>query len=142
MRTVLGTGSTAFYAIERIGQKLRNGELSNIVCIPSSERKKKQALGLDIPLTTLDETSKLDISIDGADDVDLQCNLIKGAGGVPISPIYALVACIRQFTYTRRLAAAGQDGLPTDSIRAVPLYRGRVEAVSVIRQPARRSAAG
>ena len=76
-----GTGSTAYYAIERIGQKLRSGEISGIKCIPSSERTKTQALGLDIPLTTLDETARLDVSIDGADDVDLNCNLIKGAGG-------------------------------------------------------------
>jgi len=77
----LGTGSTAFHAIERIGQKIQSGELVNMNCIPSSERTRQQALGLGIPLTSLDVTSRLDLSIDGADDVDLKLNLIKGAGG-------------------------------------------------------------
>ena len=77
----LGTGSTAYYMTERIGQKLKSGELQNIICIPSSERTKEQAMQLGIPLTTLSEKSRLDISIDGADDVDRNLNLIKGAGG-------------------------------------------------------------
>lgn len=77
----LGTGSTAFHAIERIGQKYKSGELTNIECIPSSERTKQQALSLGLPLVTLNEKSKLDISIDGADDVDPLLNLVKGAGG-------------------------------------------------------------
>jgi ribose 5-phosphate isomerase A len=97
-RRCTGTGSTAYYAIERIGQKLRNGELSNLKCIPSSERTKKQALGLDIPLTTLDETSRLDVSIDGADDVDLNCNLIKGAGGEPM-PYIRMYVCMNVLIY-------------------------------------------
>lgn len=77
----LGTGSTAYYAVERVGQKLKSGELKNIICIPTSERTKEQAQSLGIPLTTLNEKSKLDVAIDGADDVDKGLNLIKGGGG-------------------------------------------------------------
>ncbi len=77
----LGTGSTAYYAVERVGQKLKSGELKNIICIPTSERTKDQATSLGIPLTTLNEKSKLDVAIDGADDVDKGLNLIKGGGG-------------------------------------------------------------
>lgn len=74
----LGTGSTAYFAVERVGQKLKSGELSNIVCIPTSERTKEQALSLGIPLVTLNERSRLDVAIDGADDVDPNLCLVKG----------------------------------------------------------------
>ena len=77
----LGTGSTAFFAVERVGMKLKSGELKDIICIPTSERTKEQALSLGIPLVTLNEKSRLDVSIDGADDVDPQLCLIKGGGG-------------------------------------------------------------
>jgi len=77
----LGTGSTAFYAVERVGQKLKSGELTNVICIPTSEKTKMQALSLDIPLVTLNEKSRLDVSIDGADDVDPGLCLVKGGGG-------------------------------------------------------------
>jgi len=77
----LGTGSTAYFAVERVGQKLKSGELKNVICIPTSERTKEQALSLDIPLVTLNEKSRLDVAIDGADDVDPNLCLIKGGGG-------------------------------------------------------------
>ena len=81
MAVGLGTGSTAYWAVERIGQKIKSGELTNLVCVPSSEKTKLQAESLGIPLVTLNEESRLDISIDGADDVDPYLNLVKGAGG-------------------------------------------------------------
>eukprot|EP01040_Poterioochromonas_malhamensis_P009217 gene9217-10005_t len=77
----LGTGSTAYYAVERVGQKLQSGELKNILCIPTSEKTRQQAESLKIPLVTLNERSHLDVAIDGADDVDLHGALIKGGGG-------------------------------------------------------------
>lgn len=77
----LGTGSTAYYAVERVGQKLTSGTLKDIVCVPTSERTKEQANSLGIPLCTLNEQSMLDVAIDGADDVDLSLCLIKGGGG-------------------------------------------------------------
>ena len=77
----LGTGSTAYYAVERLGQKLKSGELKDIVAIPTSIRTKEQAESLNIPLVTLDTHSKLDVAIDGADNVDPGFNLVKGGGG-------------------------------------------------------------
>lgn len=77
----LGTGSTAYYAVERVGQKLKSGELKDIVAIPTSIRTKEQAEELGIPLVTLDTHSKLDVAIDGADHVDPELNLTKGGGG-------------------------------------------------------------
>uniref|UniRef100_A0A7S2V0Q9 ribose-5-phosphate isomerase n=1 Tax=Fibrocapsa japonica TaxID=94617 RepID=A0A7S2V0Q9_9STRA len=77
----LGTGSTAYYAVERVGQLLKDGTLKDIVAIPTSIRTKEQAEELGIPLVTLDTHSKLDVAIDGADEVDPDLNLVKGGGG-------------------------------------------------------------
>jgi len=77
----LGTGSTAKYAVERLGQKLASGELKDILAIPTSVRTKEQAESLGIPLTTLDEHSELDVVIDGADNIDPAFNMVKGGGG-------------------------------------------------------------
>merc|ERR1712157_82372 len=77
----LGTGSTAYYAVERVGEKLKSGELKDILAIPTSVRTKEQAESLGIPLVTLDTHSKLDVAIDGADEVDPDLNLVKGGGG-------------------------------------------------------------
>lgn len=77
----LGTGSTAFYAVERLGNKLAAGDLKNVVAIPTSVRTKEQAEGLGIPLVSLDTHPVLDVAIDGADEVDSALNLVKGRGG-------------------------------------------------------------
>jgi len=80
----LGTGSTAYFAVERLGQKLKAGELTGIRAIPTSVRTEEQARSLGIPLITLDDLpsgAKLDVAIDGADAVDPALNLIKGGGG-------------------------------------------------------------
>ncbi|CAN0163219.1 unnamed protein product [Ectocarpus fasciculatus] len=77
----LGTGSTAAFAVERLGELLKSGELKDIVAIPTSIRTKEQAESLDIPLVTLDTHSVLDVAIDGADEVDPDLNLVKGRGG-------------------------------------------------------------
>jgi ribose 5-phosphate isomerase A len=77
----LGTGSTAYFAVERVGMKLKSGELTDVICIPTSVRTKEQAESLGIPLVTLDTHSKLDVAIDGADHVDPSLCMTKGGGG-------------------------------------------------------------
>merc|ERR1719484_196034 len=77
----LGTGSTAYFAVERVGMLLKEGKLKDIVAIPTSVRTKEQAEELGIPLVTLDTHSELDVAIDGADEVDPDLNLVKGGGG-------------------------------------------------------------
>eukprot|EP00919_Chromeraceae_sp_WS-2016_P081368 GHVR01192231.1.p1 GENE.GHVR01192231.1~~GHVR01192231.1.p1 ORF type:complete len:241 (+),score=66.98 GHVR01192231.1:76-798(+) len=78
----LGTGSTSFYAIERIGQKLSSGELKDIVCLATSTGTHTQAHELNIPLVDLDDRCDIDIAIDGADEVTpITLNCIKGRGG-------------------------------------------------------------
>jgi len=77
----LGHGSTTAFAIERIGERVRSGELRDILCIPCSREVGHHAARLQIPLTTLDAHPTIDLTIDGADEVDPQLNLIKGGGG-------------------------------------------------------------
>jgi ribose 5-phosphate isomerase A len=77
----LGTGSTTEHAVKRIAKRLKAGELKNIVGIPSSVRTEKLAQELNIPLVGFDIHPQIDITIDGADEVDPDLNLIKGGGG-------------------------------------------------------------
>jgi ribose 5-phosphate isomerase A len=77
----LGTGSTAAYAIDEIGRRLRDGTLRDLVGIPTSLASEARARGLGIPLTTLERHARVDVTIDGADEVDPERRLIKGAGG-------------------------------------------------------------
>jgi ribose 5-phosphate isomerase A len=76
----LGTGSTTAFAIQFIGERLKSGELTDIKGIPTSFQASVLAKQHGIPLTTLDEAPRIDIAIDGADEVDPQQNLIKGGG--------------------------------------------------------------
>jgi ribose 5-phosphate isomerase A len=76
----LGSGSTAAFAVSALGRRVREG--LRIVGIPTSERTAAQARALGIPLSTLEEQAQVDITIDGADEVEEgTLNLIKGRGG-------------------------------------------------------------
>jgi len=75
----LGTGSTVEYALKKIGKMVNEG--LKIKGIPTSFRTKKTANEEKIPLTTLEENPNIDLTIDGADEVDSQLRLIKGGGG-------------------------------------------------------------
>ena len=77
----LGHGSTAIFAVRAIAAQLATGELKDIVAIPCSRQTEADARALGIPLTTLEETSIIDLTIDGADEVDPALNLMKGGGG-------------------------------------------------------------
>lgn len=76
----LGTGSTVFYFLERLGERIRNEGLS-VRGIPTSIQTEEQAREVGIPLTTFDEIQELDFCVDGADEIDYELNMIKGGGG-------------------------------------------------------------
>jgi ribose 5-phosphate isomerase A len=77
----LGTGSTTAFAVIGIGERIKSGDLKNIVGIPTSIRTETLAREWDIPLCRLDDQPTIDVTIDGADEVDPDLNLIKGGGG-------------------------------------------------------------
>src|SRR5262249_35580039 len=79
MKLGLGTGSTARHFVELLGERVRAG--LTVVGVPTSETTRTQAEGCGIKLTTLDEIDRLDLTVDGADEVDPALDLIKGGGG-------------------------------------------------------------
>jgi ribose 5-phosphate isomerase A len=81
MTVGLGTGSTAIFAIRRIAALLKSGELKDIVGFATSHASRAAAEDLNIPMLTEDLPRDIDVTIDGADEVDPQFNLVKGGGG-------------------------------------------------------------
>jgi ribose 5-phosphate isomerase A len=79
MKLGLGTGSTAKHFVELLGEKVRGG--LRVIGVPTSEATRAQAQAAGVPLTTLDDIDRLDLTIDGADEIDPKLNLIKGGGG-------------------------------------------------------------
>ena len=77
----LGFGSTAIHALRAIGDSIREGTLKDVTGIPTAESIAVAARDAGIPLTTLEESPVINITIDGADEVDPDINLIKGGGG-------------------------------------------------------------
>mgnify|MGYP001295832886 CR=1 FL=1 len=76
----LGTGSTAYFFVEEIGRRIKEEGLS-VVGVTTSSQTTKQAEGLGIPLKAVDDIDSIDVTVDGADEVDPQLNGIKGGGG-------------------------------------------------------------
>jgi ribose 5-phosphate isomerase A len=77
----LGEGSTAVFAVRRLAELLHRGQLHDVLGIPCSRAVAATARQLGIPLTTLEDCAAIDLTIDGADEVDPDLNLIKGGGG-------------------------------------------------------------
>ncbi|MFY9681264.1 MAG: ribose-5-phosphate isomerase RpiA [Candidatus Sulfotelmatobacter sp.] len=127
----LGTGSTAAYFIQLLGEQVKNG--LKIRGIPSSERSREQAAGLGIPLTTLDECQEIDVTVDGADEVDPQLRLIKGGGGALLrekivasaTKNYVIIA-----DETKRVPVLGRFPLPVEVIKfAQAVVKKKIEAL-------------
>ncbi|ETN19536.1 ribose 5-phosphate isomerase A [Phytophthora nicotianae P10297] len=77
----VGSGSTVVYAAERLGELVKEKKLTDIKCIPTSFQAKQLIAQHKLTLSSLDENPVIDVTIDGADEVDLQLNCIKGGGG-------------------------------------------------------------
>jgi len=113
----LGTGSTAAYALQFLGERVQAG--LKIKGIPTSVRTKELAAGLGIPLTTLDEFQQIDITIDGADEIDPELRLIKGGGGALLRE--KIVASVtRQFVViadsSKQVTSLGKFPVPVEVI--------------------------
>lgn len=79
MTVGLGTGSTVYWLIQKLGKRVSEG--LKVKCIPTSIHTERLAMNLEIPIVTFNEIDKIDIAIDGADEVDKDLNVIKGGGG-------------------------------------------------------------
>lgn len=92
----LGAGTTSLYAVQRIGDLLRSGELSDIVGVPTSEDTAAEARRFRIPITTLEKNPVVDLTIDGADEVAPNLDLIKGGGGALLREKIVAQASVRE----------------------------------------------
>jgi ribose 5-phosphate isomerase A len=114
----LGTGSTAAYFIQLLSHQVKKG--LRIRGIPSSDRSREQAASLGIPLTTLDECQQIDVTVDGADEVDPKLRLIKGGGGALLRE-KIVASATRQFVIvadaTKRVPVLGKFPLPVEVIK-------------------------
>ena len=118
MRLGLGTGSTARHFVDLLGEAVKNG--LDVVGVPTSEATRKQAISLGIPLSTLDQLVELDLTIDGADEIDADLNLIKGGGGAHLREkivASASKAMIVIADTTKVVGALGRFPLPVEIVR-------------------------
>jgi ribose 5-phosphate isomerase A len=89
----LGSGTTVAFAIKQIGELLAADEIYDIYGVPTSIQTTFEAIKAKIPLTTLDEHPQLDLGIDGADQLDVKLNAIKGGGGALMREKIVAAAC-------------------------------------------------
>ena len=118
MRLGLGTGSTAAHFVDLLGERVKAG--LDVLCVPTSEATRAQAAALGIPLTTLDETPELDLTVDGADEIDNELRLIKGGGGALLREKIVAAASSRLVIIAdagKRVAKLGAFALPVEVVR-------------------------
>src|SRR6478752_10881111 len=117
MRLGLGTGSTAKHFVELVGERVRAG--LDVVAVPTSEATLADAKRCGIALTTLDDTPQLDLTVDGADEIDPDLNLVKGGGGALLREKIVAAASERMIVIadeTKWVARLGRFPLPIEVI--------------------------
>jgi len=117
MQLGLGTGSTAKHFVELLGERVRTG--LKVIGVPTSEATRLDAMRCGVPLTTLDEIDHLDITIDGADEIDPALNLIKGGGGALLREKIVAAASDRMIVIadeTKWVPTLGRFPLPIEVI--------------------------
>lgn len=117
MRLGIGTGSTAEEFVKLLAERVARG--LDIVGVPTSERTAKLATGLGIRLTNLDDTPRLDLTVDGADEFDSALRLVKGGGGALLREKIVATASDRMIVIadaSKQVAALGAFPLPIEVI--------------------------
>lgn len=118
MKLGLGTGTTAEKLVEVLAPKVKAG--LDIICTATSEATEAQAQALGIPMTTLDEEPFLDLTIDGADQLDEELRLIKGGGGALLREKIVATASGRMIViadHTKRVKTLGAHPLPLEVVQ-------------------------
>ncbi|BBU60257.1 ribose-5-phosphate isomerase A [Methylosinus sp. C49] len=112
MRLGLGTGSTAAHFVDLLGAKVKAG--LDVLCVPTSERTRAQAAALGVPLATLEEAPELDLTVDGADELDAKMRLIKGGGGALLREKIVAAA-------SKRFIVIADESKKVETLGAFPL---------------------
>jgi ribose 5-phosphate isomerase A len=132
MRLGLGTGSTVKHFIELLAERMRQG--CSVTGVPTSEATRAQAEQLGIPLTTLDETPELDLTIDGADEIGPDLTLIKGGGGALLREKIVAAASARMIVIAdenKWVSTLGRFPLPIEVVPfGLAATRVKVEAAA------------
>jgi ribose 5-phosphate isomerase A len=118
MRLGLGTGSTAAHFVDLLGQRVKDG--MKVACVPSSEATRARSERLGIPLIDLDRQPSLDLTVDGADEIDPELRLIKGGGGALLHEKIVAMASARMVVIadaSKRVAILGAFPLPVEIVR-------------------------
>ena len=117
MKLGLGTGSTAKHFVDLLGERVRAG--LNVIGVPTSEATRAQAEACGIRLTTLDEIDRLDVTVDGADEIDVALNVVKGGGGALLREKIVAAASDRMIVIaddTKWVEKLGRFPLPIEVI--------------------------
>src|SRR5829696_6559220 len=132
MRLGLGTGSTVKHFLDLLAGRMREG--CHVIGVPTSEATRAQAEGLGIPLTSLDETPELDLTVDGADEIGPDLSLIKGGGGALLREKIVATASARMIVIadeSKWVSALGRFPLPVEVVPfGLAATRRAVEAAS------------
>ena len=132
MRLGLGTGSTAAKFVDLLGVKVKRG--LEVICVPTSEATRIQAAALGIPLATLDDQPFLDLTIDGADELDGELRLIKGGGGALLREKIVATASDRMVIIadaSKKVQMLGAFPLPIEVVRfGVTATRNMIEMLA------------
>ena len=144
MTVGLGTGSTAYWVVARLGERVRGG--LRVRCVPTSRRTEEQARALNIPLVGLGEVLELDIAIDGADEIGPGLALVKGGGGALLRE-KLVASAARRFVVvadaSKRVEVLGRFPLPVEVVPfAWELTARRVAAVLDVEPALRRGEGG
>jgi len=118
MKLGLGTGSTAAIFVELLAAKVKAG--LDVLCVPTSETTAAQARALGLKLTTLDENPVLDLTVDGADEVDGDLRLVKGGGGALLREKIVAVASDRMVVIAdvgKKVGKLGAFPVPVEVVR-------------------------
>jgi ribose 5-phosphate isomerase A len=130
----LGTGSTAAYAVRFLGERVQAG--LKIRGIPTSIHTQELAASLGIPLTTLDEFQEIDVTIDGADEVDPELRLIKGGGGALLREKIVASATRKEVIIgdsTKQVPVLGKFPVPVEIIKfAETLVTKKIAALGAV----------
>ena len=113
----LGTGSTAAHAVKALGERVARG--LRITGVPTSRATEELAQGFAIPLAELDQVPRIDLTIDGADEIDPQLNMIKGGGAALLREKLVASASTRMAVIvdsSKFVACLGQFALPIEVV--------------------------
>jgi ribose 5-phosphate isomerase A len=117
MKLGLGTGSTAKHFVELLGERVKDG--LKVIGVPTSEATRADAQRCGVALTTLDEVDRLDLTVDGADEIDPALNLIKGGGGALLREKIVAAASDRMIVIaddSKWVPALGRFPLPIEVV--------------------------